>query len=65
MDDFISDVLLLIVLPFAVFLVGYTTATNGHDVIDEAEQAIQQCEAELPKHQSCRVVISAEVKDEG
>lgn len=35
---------------------------QNRSIVNEAKEAIQQCEADLPRHQHCKVVISAEVE---
>lgn len=51
---------IVIAIIICSFMAGYSFSKGFYGI----NTAIQQCEAELPRHQSCRVVISAEVNRE-
>ena len=45
------------------FLLCLAIATDNSWPLHQARQAVEQCEAELPRHLNCEAVITARVKE--
>jgi hypothetical protein len=52
---------LLMVIALSMWAGMYWSGALCGDSKQSAKEAIQQCEAELPRHQKCKAVITAEV----
>lgn len=55
--------LLLLVCSAGLIILGVVVMMYSPEYTQEAKEAIELCEAELPRNLHCEVVISAEVKD--
>jgi len=59
----IGDFIGLIIMFGLGFLAGAFTVINDNKTINEAYTAIAECESTLPRDQTCKYVITAEVAE--
>lgn len=54
----------VLLMSLALMVVAAFIPTSDQaEWISQGKEAIKQCEKELPRHQECEVVITAEVKE--
>lgn len=68
MGNVFETVIVTILITLFIFsftaLVMYVNNSMPISTTQEYQQAIQQCEAELPRNQECEAVVTARVKEE-